>query len=216
MTTLRTGVKFLLRLGANILAFPLLLNYWLKALFVGKDRALEGSTQALALWPGLIGQYVRRAFLAWTLDECDPSATICFGTIFSKCECRIGPKVYIGPYCSLGSAHIEQDVLIATAVQIPSGGRMHGIDDLTRPIREQPGVWSVVKIGAGSWIGSNAVVMADVGQNTVIAAGAVVTKPIPDWVIAGGVPARIIKYRKSPEPQADQNEHGPEGDGDEK
>ncbi len=195
MAALRTFVKFSLRAIANVVAFPFLLSHWVKVPFLGKDRSLEGSTQLLALWPGITGQYVRRAFLAWTLAECDPTATISFGTIFSKCECRIGPMVYIGPYCSIGSATIERDVLIATSVQIPSGGRMHGIDDVTKPIREQPGTWSIVTIGAGSWIGSNAVVMADVGKNTVIAAGAVVTKPIPELVIAGGIPAKVIKSR---------------------
>jgi acetyltransferase-like isoleucine patch superfamily enzyme len=37
--------------------------------------------------------------------------------------------------------------------------------------------------------------MADVGRDAVIAAGAVVAKPIPDRVIAGGVPARVLRHR---------------------
>ena len=45
-------------------------------------------------------------------------------------------------------------------------------------------------------IGSGAVVMADVGPHSVVAAGAVVTKPVPEWVIAGGVPAKVIRGRK--------------------
>ena len=52
-----------------------------------------------------------------------------------------------------------------------------------------------MRIGAGTWIGSGAIVMADVGPDTVIAAGAVVTTPIPGRVIAGGVPARVIRNR---------------------
>jgi acetyltransferase-like isoleucine patch superfamily enzyme len=52
-----------------------------------------------------------------------------------------------------------------------------------------------VRIGAGSWIGSNAVVLADVGRDTVVAAGAVVTRPLPDRVIAAGVPARVLRSR---------------------
>ena len=38
--------------------------------------------------------------------------------------------------------------------------------------------------------------MADVGKHCVIGAGSVVTKPIPDYAIAVGVPARVIDYRK--------------------
>jgi acetyltransferase-like isoleucine patch superfamily enzyme len=52
-----------------------------------------------------------------------------------------------------------------------------------------------VCIGAGAWIGSAAVVMADVGRDTIVGAGAVVTKALPDQVIAAGVPARAIRSR---------------------
>ena len=52
-----------------------------------------------------------------------------------------------------------------------------------------------MRIGAGSWIGSGAIVMADVGANAVVGAGAVVTKPVPDAVVAAGVPATVIRTR---------------------
>jgi acetyltransferase-like isoleucine patch superfamily enzyme len=80
-------------------------------------------------------------------------------------------------------------------VHVPSGARTHGLEDLATPIRDQPVVKSPVRIGAGSWIGSAAIVMADVGRDAVIAAGAVVTRPIPDRTIAGGVPARVWRHR---------------------
>ena len=60
------------RRHANLAALPFLLLHVLKVPVLGKDRALEGSTQLLALFPGLCGQYVRRAFLAWTIAECHP------------------------------------------------------------------------------------------------------------------------------------------------
>ena len=50
-------------------------------------------------------------------------------------------------------------------------------------------------IGGDSWIGEHAVVMAGVGRHCVIGAGAVVVKPIPDFAIAVGVPAKVIGYR---------------------
>jgi acetyltransferase-like isoleucine patch superfamily enzyme len=53
----------------------------------------------------------------------------------------------------------------------------------------------MVRIGAGAWIGSTAVVMADVGCHSVVGAGSVVTRPLPDYVIAAGAPARIIRSR---------------------
>ena len=63
------------------------------------------------------------------------------------------------------------------------------------PIREQPGRKQMVRIGAGAWIGSAAIVLADVGAQTIVAAGAVVTTPLPDRVVAAGVPARVIRRR---------------------
>src|SRR5262245_629215 len=97
----RNVAKRAARIAANLAAIPFLLIHAVKVPILGKDRALEGSTQLLALLPGLTGQYIRRAFLAWTIAECHPLATICFGTILSKAATRIGANVYIGPYCSL-------------------------------------------------------------------------------------------------------------------
>jgi virginiamycin A acetyltransferase len=174
---------------------PSVASWWLRARVIGPDRALEGSTQVWALVPGLIGQYLRRAFLARTLRGCARSATIEFGTLFSSASASIGERAYVGPRCHVGWAVIEDGVLLAAGVHVPSGARTHGIDDLTTPIRDQRATKSPVRIGAGSWIGSAAIVMADVGRDAVVAAGAVVTRAIPDCTIAGGVPARVIRHR---------------------
>lgn len=50
-------------------------------------------------------------------------------------------------------------------------------------------------IGDGSWLGKNVVVIGNVsiGKNCVIAANSVVTKDVPDYSIAAGIPARVIK-----------------------
>lgn len=194
MTT-RGGLKALGRGLASILVMPALASYWLRSYILGADRALEGSTQALALWPGLPGQYLRRAFLACVLEYCAPSATIEFGTIFSQVGARIAENAYIGPHCHIGLAHIERGALIAASVHIPSGAHTHGISEVAAPIREQERQRIPVRIGEGSWVGSAAVVMADVGRDTVVGAGAVVTKNLPDNVVAGGVPARVIRQR---------------------
>src|SRR4051794_35321948 len=192
---LRAAAKWLARGLANVVAIPFLLVHALKVPVLSKDRALEGSTQLLALLPGLCGQYVRRAFLAWTIAECHPSATISFGTILSKTATRIGANAYVGPFCSLGSVTIERDALIATGAHILSGGRMHGTADPSRPIREQSGEFVHVTLDAGCWIGAGAVVMADVGRDSIVGAGAVVTRAIPDKVVAAGVPARVVRSR---------------------
>jgi len=191
----RELAKTIARTTALIAVLPSLVSFYIRRMVLGPDRALEGSTQALSLVPGLLGQYLRRAFLSQVLAHCHSSVTVAFGTIFSRVDTRLDENVYVGPGCHLGWVHLERDVLVAAGVHIPSGGDTHGIDDPETPIREQPGTPRMVRIGAGSWVGSAAVVLASVGDHSVIAAGSVVTKPVPSWVIAGGVPARIIRER---------------------
>lgn len=174
---------------------PSVVSWWLRARVIGADRALEASTQAWAIVPGLTGQYLRRAFLARTLRSCARTATIEFGTLFSSAAASIGERAYVGPRCHLGWAVIEDDVLLAAGVHVPSGANTHGIDDPAVPIRDQPTIKAPVRIGRGTWVGSAAVVMADVGSDSVIGAGAVVSRAIPDRTIAGGVPARVIRHR---------------------
>jgi acetyltransferase-like isoleucine patch superfamily enzyme len=86
-------------------------------------------------------------------------------------------------------------VLLAAGVHVPA------VQPRNRPvatIHDQPGKLRKVRIGRGSWIGSNAVVLADVGRDTIVGAGAVVTHPLPDRVIAAGVPARVVRRRDEP------------------
>ena len=71
------------------------------------------------------------------------------------------------------------------------------------PIREQLGTYPRVTIGRDSWIGDRSVVLADVGHHCVIGAGSVVIKPVPDYAIAVGCPARVIRFRDQ-EPRCNQ------------
>src|SRR5579862_5959297 len=103
---MRELVKGLVRGMALIAVLPLLASYWIRAALMGADRALEGSSQTLSLIPGLLGQYLRRAFLTRTLAQFHPTALISFGTILSQAGARIGENVYIGPGCNLGLVHI--------------------------------------------------------------------------------------------------------------
>jgi acetyltransferase-like isoleucine patch superfamily enzyme len=199
---MKEWLKAAARAVATLVILPQLVTFRLRALITDEDRALTGSTQLLSLVPGLCGQYLRRAFLARVLrGGCAASAAIEFGTLFSRIDSRIDENVYIGPRCHLGHVHIERDVLIAAGVHIPSGPNTHGTDP-SATIHDQPGTLRVVRIGAGSWIGSNAVVLADVGRDTIVGAGAVVTHPLPDRVIAAGVPARVVRRRDEHEPRS--------------
>jgi acetyltransferase-like isoleucine patch superfamily enzyme len=192
---MRDVLKSIARALALVAVSPALLSYAIRSAILGADRALEGSSQVLSLVPGIIGQYLRQAFLARVLTHCAPTAVVSFGTLFSKTGARLDDRTYIGPGCMLGLVHVERDVLIGSGVHITSGRQTHGTADVGKPIREQEGQPTLVRIGAGAWIGSAAVVMADVGANSIVGAGSVVTKPIPESVVAAGVPAVVVRTR---------------------
>jgi len=195
MARLRDAIKAAVTALATLAITPVLVSYGLRSLMFGRDRALEGSSQALSLIPGVCGQYIRRAFYALVLAHCDRSATIEFGVLFSKAGARVDEGVYVGPRCHLGLVHLERDVLLGPAVQVPSGPATHGTSDPGRTIRDQAGVRTLIRIGAGSWIGAGSIVMADVGPASVVGAGSVVTRAVPPRVLAAGVPAVVKKPR---------------------
>jgi acetyltransferase-like isoleucine patch superfamily enzyme len=192
----RDAVKALARAAATVVVLPALASFAIRKSIRGADAAIEASSQALSIVPGRLGDYLRRAFYTRTLQRCATSATIQFGTLLSQVGVEIGEHVYIGPCCQLGLVTIENDVLLATGVHVPSGAMTHGIGDVTQPIREQEGARVRVRIGEGTWVGSAAIILADVGKHCVIGAGAVVTTPIPDYAIAAGVPAKVIRDRR--------------------
>ena len=194
-STLKVALKACVHMLATMAVLPWLISYWLGAAILGPNRALEGTSQAISLFPGLIGVFLRRAFLMRVLARCHPTVEVSFGTLFSQTGAILDENVYVGPRCHLGLVHLEKNVLLAAGVHIPSGGQTHYFDDPDVPIREQGGERSAITIGEGAWIGSAAIVLANVGRGTIVGAGSVVTKPLPDFVIAVGVPAKVIRSR---------------------
>lgn len=200
---MKSVLKALLNGTCLVLVLPAYLAYRLGVLLLGPPRAFAGWSQAFSLIPGLTGVYLRRAFYRLIFPRCDAGCCISFGTVFSHPTAEIGRDVYIGIGCCLGDVTLEDDVLLASQVSIANGGAQHGIARLDVPIREQPGLWPRITIGRDSWIGDRSVVLANVGKHCVIGAGSVVTKPIPDYAIAVGVPAKVLRYREgAPLPEA--------------
>jgi virginiamycin A acetyltransferase len=192
---MRHLLKTILNSGATLCVLPAALCYWASATLLGSQRSFPGWSQGMSLLPGSGGVYLRRAFYGWVLPQCEAGSVISFGTVFSHPTAQMGANAYAGVYCCLGDVTIENDVLIGSHVSIMNGSRQHGIQRLDIPVREQPGEWPRITIGEDSWIGDRAVVMADVGKHCVVGAGSVVTKPVPDYAIVLGVPARITGYR---------------------
>jgi acetyltransferase-like isoleucine patch superfamily enzyme len=189
--------KVLANAIATTLVLPVFVLYQAGRLVLGPEKAFPGWSQLFCLFPGLCGVYLRRAFYRLVLPRCGSDCCLGFGTVFSHPTAEVGRAVYVGTYCCLGDVTLEDDVLIASHVSITNGAGQHGIERLDVPIREQPGSWPRVTIGRDTWVGERAVILADVGQHCVIGAGSVVTQPVPDYAIAVGVPARVVRFRNA-------------------
>lgn len=79
--------------------------------------------------------------------------------------------------------------------------RTHCINDTSRPMCEQGYYFKEgrIEIGDDVWIGQRCIIMPckKIGSHSVVAAGSVVSKDVPDYVIVGGNPIAIIKQRQS-------------------
>ncbi|MCG8329033.1 MAG: acyltransferase [Chitinophagales bacterium] len=109
---------------------------------------------------------------------------------------KIGKHVGIGEYAYLGGAgglEIGDDCIIGQYFSCHPENHCYAIGDI--PFRLQGVNRKGIQIGKNCWIGSKVTILdgVHIGDNCVIAAGAVVTKNIPANSVAGGVPARILK-----------------------
>ncbi len=108
-----------------------------------------------------------------------------------------GRNCTINPYAVVrGNVTIGDDVRIGSHASVLGFNHRH--DDLARPMWQQGISSDGIAIGDDVWIGGNAVVVDGVriGSHSIIAAGAVVTKDVPEWAIAGGNPARVLRDRR--------------------
>ncbi len=117
-------------------------------------------------------------------------------------QCLTDPVVRIGERCLIGrgsgivghfSISIGDDVWTGHHVYITD--QNHGYEDVTIPIARQTQPERAVEIGDGSWLGYGAVVLpgAKIGKHVTIGANAVVTGEIPDYSVAVGAPARVVR-----------------------
>ena len=113
-----------------------------------------------------------------------------------NCRLEIGDNCIIGHFNEIYATRsiiIESHVLTADRVYISDN--IHGYENIDSPVIAQQIVQkNEVRIGSGSWIGAGACIIgASVGKHCVIGANAVVTHDIPDYSVAAGIPAVIIK-----------------------
>lgn len=123
----------------------------------------------------------------------DPSTTIFvpFYTNFGQ-HIWLGKNVFINHACTfldLGGITLEDDVMLGPKVNLITEN--HPAD----PTRRKSLDLKAILIKRNAWIGAGATILpgVTVGENAIVAAGAVVSKDVPDNSIVGGVPARFIK-----------------------
>lgn len=138
---------------------------------------------------------IRGYFYSKIFRHCGkPLPRINRGVIFSSPEnIECGAGVRINPQCyfmAKGGIVLGDNVIVSAGTKIVSSSLK--VED-GKILRKH--IHKAVKIGNGVWIGAGAIICPGVtiGDHVIIAAGAVVTKDIPSGVIAGGVPAKIIR-----------------------
>jgi acetyltransferase-like isoleucine patch superfamily enzyme len=149
--------------------------------------------QLVALVPGILGRFLRRAYYRMTLEQCALDCDIGFLAWFSHRSARVGRNVYIGPQAIVGTASLGDGAMIGSRASILSGAHQHVHNDqgelqpfsLERAER--------VEVGSHAWIGEGALIMASVGAHSIVAAGAVVSVPVPDRVVVAGNPCRFVR-----------------------
>jgi acetyltransferase-like isoleucine patch superfamily enzyme len=117
------------------------------------------------------------------------------GKIFIDNNCFIGDAVFIQSFTG-GTIKLDENVMVASNTSIL--GSNHVIARLDIPINRQSEIAGSIRIREDVWIGANVCVLAgvEIGKGSVVAAGAVVSRNLPPYVVAAGVPAKIISQRK--------------------
>ncbi|WP_445946113.1 acyltransferase [Shewanella sp.] len=122
---------------------------------------------------------------------------LCLPTTETPNPClSVGQGTVIGRFAhivSIDNVAIGKRVLIADGVYISDN--LHSFEDVDKSVIDQPVVSAGnVNIGDNVWIGEGvSIVGASIGKNSVVGANSVVTHDIPEYSVAVGSPARVIK-----------------------
>lgn len=152
-----------------------------------------------SFFPINFGQKRLRAFCGkLILDRCGKNVNIEKNANFST-RVELGDRSGIGINASIaGKCIIGSDVMMGAHCIVYT--RNHRFDDVSTTMRgqgfqeEKP-----VRIGDDVWIGGRVIILpgVTVGSHSIIGAGSVVTKDVPEWAIVAGNPATVKKYRKT-------------------
>ena len=143
---------------------------------------------------GISGGVKGRIKINMRTQLCQGVILNCWGGSISIAE-----NVFIGPYTVIyghGGVTIGKDTLISMHCRILSSN--HTIPTQKTRIRSQPDILLPTDIGEDVWLGAGVTVLGGVtiGDGCVVGAGAVVTKDLPPYSIALGVPAQVVGMRE--------------------
>lgn len=176
-------------------------------LFIGKRTKLKCRSKMIFHGTAIIEDGVKIDALSKSGIEVGEGFSIGRNSII---ECtgvirELGEKLTIGKNVGIaanafismrGPINIGDNTIFGPNVAIHAEN--HRFDRIDIPIKDQGTTRKGVSIGKDCWIGSGVKILdgVKIGDGCVIAAGAVVNKDIPNFSIAGGIPAKIIKSRK--------------------
>lgn len=161
-----------------------------------RRKVLSSIFMFLTIWVPNFGWGIR--FRGWLISRLmkSPGERLKLSAlvnIYNPSRLSIGNDVYIGygTYIGDGDIRLDDEVVIGPMCSITGGNHLFKGGS----VRFGGYEYAPVKIGRGSWLGAHVCVLSGVtiGSGCTVAAGAVVTEDIPDGVIAGGIPARVLK-----------------------
>jgi acetyltransferase-like isoleucine patch superfamily enzyme len=188
-----SGLRVALRV-LGILTWPLVLPLALLSRL--SDFIFLSCSQLLSVVPYALGTSMRYEFYRFSLRRCGTNVMVGFGTVFLYRDVEIGDHVLIGMYNTVHHCDFRSYTLTAEGCRFLSGSHYHHFKTRDVPMAKQGGSLRRISVGPDAWVGSNAVVMANIAEGAIVAAGAVVTKDVESYAIVGGVPA--VKLRDRP------------------
>ncbi len=183
--------------GVSLLAvLPLVLVVRLEGALTGNrsERLFNMAKELLAPVPTIIGSYLRSTFYWATCEAVHPNTRMLLGSMVAHRNTRIGRRCVLGCWTIVGAVILEDDVLVGSRCSILTSKHSHRWDGhCWEPVDGGPD--QRLRIGAGTWIGDQAVVMASLGRRCIVGAGAVVYHPFPDETTLLGNPARRVSLQ---------------------
>lgn len=162
---------------------------------LSSETGFRTISELISIIPLAAGLVFRYEFYKRTFHACGNNVFINFGTVFYYPEIRLGTNIDFSVYCTIHHCDFGDNVLIGERCCFLSGSRYHTFARADIPMTRQGGKMKRIHIGNDVWIGSNSVIMDDVGSGSVVGAGSVVTRKVEPYSIVAGNPARLIGKR---------------------